>query len=345
MNSSKNGKEKSPSPTAILSKRKKFVFTSILMLLITSVMEIALSTKYFQDHAAEPLAIIHYSKRLPGLHFPSEKSTDIGIFESDPRYGYNHIADSKGTHQTQKFCVTYTIGANRARITPQKTGEQKTVLFVGGSHTFGYGVDDHEAFPAILGQDAWNQWSVENRAVTGWGTSHALLTVRDALESQSLPEAVIYVMIPHHFNRNYLRRSWVSGVAEYGFKHPHFELVEEVLEFQGLAGVAESLEDGLGVRRKEVALTEAMITTMHNETKAKGVQFVLVLLPRQFLESQWPPQFIDAIYRTGMNVLDLTELEPDFISENDRHPTKEMHRRIAKEIHAWFTPKLLNKSP
>jgi hypothetical protein len=99
------------------------------------------------------------------------------------------------------------------------------------------------------------------------------------------------------------------------------------------------------VRRKEVALTEAMITTMHNETKAKGVQFVLVLLPRQFLESQWPPQFIDAIYRTGMNVLDLTELEPDFISENDRHPTKEMHRRIAKEIHAWFTPKLLNKSP
>ncbi len=308
-------------------------------------MESALSAKYFQDHAAEPLAILHYSKRLRGLHLFSEKSPEIGIYESDPRYGYNHIADSKGTHQTQDFCVTYTIGANRARLTPQKTGEQKTILFVGGSHTFGYGVDDDEAFPAILGQDAWSQWNVENRAVSGWGTSHALLTVRDALENRSLPEAVIYAMIPHHFNRNYLRRSWVKGVAKHGFHHPHFELIDGAIEFQGLAGVAESLEDGLQVRRKEVALTKAMITTMHNETKAKGVQFILVLLPRQFLKSQWPPQFIHAIYHAGVKVLDLSELEPDFISENDGHPSKDMHRRIAREIQYSFTPETLAEFP
>lgn len=332
-----------PMRAIAFSTRKKIALSICTFVLALGFGEIALTTKYFHDNANEPLAFLHYGKRLRSQRTTPEKIQDIGIYERDPRFGYRHVANSKGTHTTDDFSATYTIGPDLARVTQKEHGKEAKILLTGGSFTFGYGVQGDESFAAILAKDAWKRWNVDNRAVNGWGTTHALLTVRDALEKEPLPTAVIYAMIPHHVYRNYIRRSWVTGIARYGFKHPHFELIDGNLEFQGLAEVKDSQEDCLAVRKKELALTEAMIVSMHRETQSKGVPFILVFLPRQFNDGWLPPRFINSIYGAGITVLDLSEMDMDVFSERDRHPNKSMHRRIAQEIEDSFLTDILTE--
>ena len=324
---------------------KHAVYYTVMVLLVLGVLEVVSSVLYFQYNGKETSALSHYvrsftqaTKEHPGLKA-------VGIWQADERYGYSHIANAIGTHETAEYKVTYTIGPGQERAVPPKKDARGTVLFLGGSYTFGQGVEGSETFAAILGERYWDEWSVENRSVLAWGTAHALLAFSDALERESPPTAVIYGMIPHHVTRNYIRRSWVKGLAGYGLKQPHFDLVSGVPEYLGVVGVKQSENDSDSVRRMELALTSAMLTVLHEKTARQGIPFVIVLLPGIRPEMGWPPQLIRHMTESGMNVLDLTEMPLERFSESDRHPNVPDHERIAERINGSFVTGLIDALP
>ncbi len=314
-----------------MTVKKRILFGVAMVLLALSSIELVLSVLYFHGHAQEPLAMIHYVGLIGETENLGFSPAAIGIWRKDERFGYDHIAGSSGRHRSSDFDVTYSIGENRERHYPPVNRARGSILFVGGSCTFGHGVNDYEAYPAILGRKYWKQWDIQNRAVTGWGTSHAYMVVSDALDSKYLPSGVIYGMIPHHLGRNYLRRSWLVGLASHGMRHPHFERQDGVLVFQGLVNVKQSKPDGPEVRQKEIELTVAFVSAMYQRCREKGIPFVVVLLPRISLSDGWPPSVVKSLYESSITTLDLTELELRRFP-NDGHPTPEDHMRIADEI-------------
>ena len=316
-----------------ITVKKRILFGLAMLLLALCSIEVLLSILYFQEQAQAPLATIHYIGSIGQPENPGFSPAAIGIWGQDERYGHDHIAGSSGRHRSSDFDVTYNIGENRERRSPQVKRARGSILFLGGSCTFGHGVDDDEPYPAILGREYWKQWGIQNRAVTGWGTSHAYMVLSDVLDSGNLPSGVIYGMIPHHLSRNYLRRSWLLGLASHGMRHPHFERRDGALVFEGLVNVEQSKPDGPEVRQKEIELTTAFISSMHQRCREKGIPFVVVLLPRISSSDAWPPSVIKSLYGSGIAALDLTELQLHTFP-NDGHPNPTDHRRIAAAIAA-----------
>jgi hypothetical protein len=166
----------------------------------------------------------------------------------------------------------------------------------------------------------------------GWGTAHAYLALTAELESGRRPDMVIYSYIPSHAVRNYLRRNWIKILEEYKRKHPHFELVDGELSFQGVVGLAQSIEYSEELKNKELELTTAFLRSMQAACLEKDIPFVVILLPKLYPMQE---EVINALRDNRILALDLSEMSTKGFKD-DPHPNADDHRRIAGIISKSF---------
>jgi hypothetical protein len=118
------------------------------------------------------------------------------------------------------YDVTYTIDANGHRITPSytPTKDAKSIMFFGCSMTFGYGLNDHEAFPYIVGMHLKDQYKIYNNSFGGYGT-HQMYSALERNLVDSLveikPKHALYVAIPDHINRIGNKKKWGTHDPKY----------------------------------------------------------------------------------------------------------------------------------
>jgi hypothetical protein len=288
---------------------------------------------FFQQKSEYPLALVHYAVH----HYRRLASKrPIPIYQDDARLGYAHIPGARGRHRTATFDVTYSIGPEGERVIPRPAASRGNILFLGCSFTFGWGVEDNEAYPYLLGTKYWQDFRVVNKATNGYGTVHAYEQLQDALARSPAPSLVIYSMIPAHVCRNYLRPSWMATLAESGRGHPHFELVDGRPDFRGVTRAATHLDEH-ALHAHEVDLTAALLEQMQREAVTARVPFVVVLLPQRTSSAcgtvDWPPKVIDALVRSDIPYVDLTErLAGISWLPEDQHPDPKGHSAIAGEI-------------
>ncbi len=276
---------------------------------------------------------------------PRPRQKPIGIYQFHPRYGYGHIPDSQGQHEMPQFRVTYTIDSEGCRVTPTPEVSRGEILITGGSFTFGYGVEDDECFPARLAREHWPTYKIQNHGVSGYATSHAYLIVSDALQrAGELPKVVIYAMILDHVRRNYLRESWVShisqcvslrGQAVDSTKarrgHPHFELVDGDLVDRGVIDLKDAVPDEPCLCYTELMLTKAFLDGMNRQCSAKGIPFVVVLLPENRINDRVLPIVQEILGTLRIPCLDLSGMPLETL-RGDGHPSPKTHRRFAEAI-------------
>ncbi len=312
-------------------KLKQLAYWILTAFICLCIMDATLRLYFHPTDSRYPLAIIHaFHIAKNNILYKITPEKPIGIWEGDPRFGYSHIANSIGTHETPEFKVTYTIGADKERYTPKPENPVGKILFLGGSFTFGHGVNDNEISPYILSA-YWKHWTVVNKAVMGWGTSHAYMTLLDEIKSDDPPSVIIYGMIPHHIDRNYIRNSWVKTLSKYHRDHPHFEIVGNHLIFKGLVNASSNLVDPPDIDNRELELTSKFLGTMNELCLEHNIRFIVVILRQGKLP--------DAIYKSlsddKIQTLDLSELKFS-VDEHDKHPDRNGPKQIADAIYASF---------
>ncbi len=267
------------------------------------------------------------------LRGPAREPLQIGIWRYDARFGYAHRADTSGlhTHPAGDFAVRYRLDGRGHRALPAPEDPQGTVLCVGGSFTFGYGVADSACFPALLAR-RFPRLAFTNAAVMGWGTVHAWLAVEDAF-AEAPPDHVLYGMIPHHIERNGLRASWVDfvGRATLARGHPHVELEDGRPVWKGV--VHEGEADSPALTAHERALTRALLAAIARRCREAGARFSLVLLPQP--DHDYPPGFVGELASLDLELVDLRAL-PFAWFPSDDHPSPADHRRIADALAGLF---------
>jgi hypothetical protein len=266
----------------------------------------------------------------------------IGIFQADERFGWVHTPSAVGRHRlVPDFDVQYHIDASGHRVVPgTPSADAPVVLFLGGSFTFGEGVEDDEAYPAIL-QRQWPELRIVNTAVNGWGTVQALFALERALNNNDSIALIVYGHISHHRQRNYLRRSWLDLLmASEGRRNPYFEIENNRLIFRGLADpVQQGLPESPELIRREVQVTQTLIEKMAKTSRRRGIPFAVAYLPDG---SQGVGLEVVARGAGPANVIDLRPLiDFDAIHfEHDPHPHAEGHREIAAELQRLLEPRL-----
>lgn len=321
-------------------KNKKLIFWAALIFANLSLAAVVVAVYYFRTDSS-PAARLHRSvKKLKDNTQTTDDIEGVGIWKTDERFGYSHVVGSSGVHKTGDFAVKYTIGANGERYIPVPSVTKASagrVLFLGGSLTFGHGVEDGEAFPAVLAKEYWSDYEIVNKAVMGWGTSHAYLTLLDELQTHPETSMVIYGYIPDHVVRNYIRRDWLEVTERYKRKHPHFEIIDGKLKFQGVVGLEVGLENSRELDDKELELTGAFLKAMGELCRERDIAFVVIFLPKlQPLQGE----VITAIRSSSISSLDISNKRPQGFP-GDPHPNADDHRRIAESIERSFITKRL----
>jgi hypothetical protein len=205
----------------------------------------------------------------------------VGIFQADERLGWRHLPGAEGgQREVPDFDVRYRIDAFGNRLTPGAPPPgAPALIFLGGSFTFGHGVEDGETYPALL-QQRWPELRIVNAATNGWGTSQALLALEELLAREPKVAGVVYAFISNHVVRNHLRKEWLVAVDEMqGRRNTHFELVGEDLVFQGLAGPELGVEASPEQVRREKRITVALVRALSRRCDEAGVPFLTVYLP------------------------------------------------------------------
>ena len=90
----------------------------------------------------------------------------LGIYQSDPVLGWKHQPSTEANAKHLDFSATYTIGRDGMRPTGSSRQPDNQIWFLGGSFTFGHGVNDDQAFPSRLALGMLRDYEVVNAAQT-----------------------------------------------------------------------------------------------------------------------------------------------------------------------------------
>ena len=85
------------------------------------------------------------------------------------------------------------------------------VVFIGGSYTQGWAVNDEETFPYLI-QKKLSNFSVKNYGVGAYGSFQSFLMLEEILKKNKNVKLVIYCYIWHHEARNYGNATWIQGL-------------------------------------------------------------------------------------------------------------------------------------
>ena len=258
-------------------------------------------------------------------------SPEIGIYEKDENLGWRPIPGSSGEHyQPYSFDVAYHIDEEGHRVTPGNYDKDK-VLFLGGSFSFGHGVEDDENFIYQLGEKIPSVKMINGTAM-GWGTAQSWLYMQESLEKYNDIKIVIYGFIMHHLNRNHLRKDWLELVESWGRQNPYFEFENNKPISKGFASAKK-----MGVAGDDACLafekekTLLFIQNMQTYCNERGVRFVLVYIP-DGSEGDFKDKIAEIV--PSENYIDLRNMVnyQSVRLRGDAHLSPEGHRQIAELI-------------
>ncbi len=249
-------------------------------------------------------------------------SEPVGIFREDDIYGWTHIPSSVGRQRVvPDYDAVYHIDSLGYRHVPNAPPlDTPQILFLGGSFTFGQGVEDSEPFPAVL-QRAWPNIRVVNAGVNGWGTAQAFLKLNNEFARNNQIVMVVYGFITHHMKRNYLRKQWLDQLTSLSNRrNPFFELSNNNrLIFQGLADPErDGLPNSLELSEREALMTEKFIMLMAKRCAERRIPFVVVILP------DGTQNYGASIVKRGAGNQSVIDLRP-LLDHNKIHYTYDIH--------------------
>ena len=129
-----------------------------------------------------------------------EKHDKIGWVQKEGVYKFLPWSDEGKT-------TNFTINKDLSRSTEYNTYSKEKIIFIGGSLTQGWAVDDKENFVSIFQKKSSN-YNVKNFGVGGYGGYQSLLLLEKIINLDNL-NYVIYGFIKHHEYRNIASGSWV----------------------------------------------------------------------------------------------------------------------------------------
>jgi len=185
------------------------------------------------------------------------------------------------------------------RLTGHKNKENK-IVFIGGSLTQGWAVDDSSTFSWLL-QKKFKNYKVKNYGVGGYGGVQSFLKLKNIFENQKNIKFVIYGFIPHHEVRNIASGSWIyllnkgSRGTEGKLSLPYASIKKQKLVIYKpkkylklplgnnsalIAKIEKKILKLTSFRRslQETKISKAIILSMKEITEENGSKFILLIL-------------------------------------------------------------------
>lgn len=188
------------------------------------------------------------------------------------RYGWQlkpNLTNEPQLHRN--YNSRFNTDQNGRRITPTSNQNGPTVLVLGGSFTFGSGVNDRQTIPSVVARET--NTNVINASAGGWGTIQALLYLQEHGKVLK-PKIVVYCSIGAHMGRNYIQPRYETLEAG-----PRCYIQDGKLVIHTTSTVPPwKKERPQEVVNHQADATLALLDLLAKESKSLGAHFVHVVL-------------------------------------------------------------------
>jgi hypothetical protein len=170
--------------TQSLSKTKRFVFASVLIL----------SSLAFSLTAGE--VILRYRRH----YIEDSNRIDSGLIVYDALLGWKLTKNWRGNHRHYDFDVQYSINEDgfRGKFEKKQSESERIYAFVGDSFTFSYGVNERETFVDLLNQIKKREGIIfYNFGVPGYSTDQESLLIKERVFTFD-PDIIFLVVYLHN---------------------------------------------------------------------------------------------------------------------------------------------------
>jgi hypothetical protein len=139
------------------------------------------------------------------------------FFQKHPTLGYSHLPGKFTVRLHTGYTFEATNAPDTLRITHAEghgagRGHRNEIWIFGCSITYGWSVNDWEAYPWLLQEELPGK-EVINFGVNGYGTLHSLIQLREALARGARPELVVLAYGQIHDERNTFTRHRRKTIA------------------------------------------------------------------------------------------------------------------------------------
>lgn len=181
--------------------------------------------KSLQYHQSDAHVEVYKSAPIDVSIVPTRSDIDA-FLTSDPLLGIVPYKDNKvfgvvySHGQLLIPNTVYTTNAHGLRISPPCDPNicQNSILFFGGSYTFGAYVNDDETLPYQVGIKLARQYHIYNFGFNGYGPHHLLAALDSSFIVDTVvepPQYAIYQAIPDHVCR-------IAGLRPYSKRDPKY---------------------------------------------------------------------------------------------------------------------------
>jgi len=254
------------------------------------------------------------------------------------------------------YSVEYTIGADGFRITPSAGDDTDLTFFMGGSFTFGEGLENNETLPYYFGETSGS--AVANFGFHGYGMHQALKILR--LRPAENVARIVVQTIPWHAERSACVPLFGNGSPKYarsggslveigqcGTKIPR--VARAVLGRSSLyVSVRDAVQEIARDRDAEFALYIDLLKELDSIARDKfSARFVVAFIKARedyFAGTSYSNGIIvDALRQAGIDVVDITladsqeNVAPAFRIRGDGHPSSLANQDRAALLVDYFS--------
>jgi len=254
------------------------------------------------------------------------------------------------------------------RAVPEDTvPDTAWAAFMGGSFTFGEGLNDEETLPAQFNRATGGYFKTLNFGFHGYGPHHALrlMDIAEAtgkLDTTHHCRLAFYLFIPDHVRR-------AAGYASWDFNGPKYEIRTASLVNSGqFSGPADKVsgdhkltralrdmwqrsdiahthfrKEQIDIDREDIALTVAIFEALKEKWKDHHTQFI-ILLDQSVDDWTWRAEFEKALREKSVESISLSKIFTDeqegLYIEGDGHPTALYNALLAEYLSKQQVPYL-----
>ena len=235
----------------------------------------------------------------------------------------------------------------------------KKIIFIGGSFTQGFAVDNFQTFSFKL-QSRIKKLNIENYGVGGYGTFQSFLKLKQLLKQNDQIKFVFYGYVEHHDLRNIAQDSWLKMLYQYS-RRGAIDLPFATLDSKNLihSDVTRYLKIPLSeysslvhfVEKKimyfvsknryqqRYLVTNTIVKQMSEISNKNGIIFVNLFLNSSTRKVSQMKLFFDA---HNIEYLDCNQekLEEKHIVKNEGHPNEKLHSMWSDCIFKYLKTKI-----
>ena len=331
-----------PPKCEIMSLRNLTI--NLIITIISILFALLLVELFLRFNGQGPWGSLDDNRNDPTLNKPSIK---LGWIPKQGKYFFEPFSE-----EGEKFEINILPdGSRKVSFLKEKKPQMSKMIFLGGSVTLGWGVNDDQTFTSQLQKKIQN-YEIKNFSVGGYGTYQAFLRLEEIIKNNDRVEIVILSYLPHHSIRNIGSEFWLRTLTKYSKRGyvslPYASMNEnnELIRKEPVTYLKLPLMDNLSIvnkvskrimqsklkdnEKKAIPVTNLIFRDMRDYLKEKNIKLIVLNLSdsQDVLEP-----YIKTLKANNIDTINCNFRQTEKLTiKGDGHPNHILHAKYSNCI-------------